>query len=845
MKKLNLQFGILFFLALCLFFVQSVSATTLDSLVYQGTLYDDNGEPIDASLSLKFRIYAEATGGTALWEETRDVTFSKGVFSVALGAETPFEEDLFLNESLFLSVQIETDAESEPRLGLFSVPSAFYAQKATIAESLADGLVITTEQISDDGITSAKISSGAVGDTQLSSTGVVAGTYGSDTEVPQFTVDSKGRVTSVSHVAISLSAADITSVTAGTGLTGGAASGDVTLNVDAGAGANQIVQLNGTGQLPAVDGSLLTNIAPGNDSVTSAKILDGEIVSADLSGAAALTDAQLNDDLTIDGGAIDGTVIGAATPADATFVNGTFASVVIDPTTQDGLLFNPYGVAAGETSELQFLELAANGTNLVGFKAADDLVADVIWTLPSTDGAAGEVLSTDGAGVLSWASDAGGDITSVITNAGSGLTGGATTGDATLSVDMGTGANQIVQLNGSSQLPAVDGSLLTNIAPGNDSVTSAKILDGEIVSADLSASADIADAQVSDTLTASVFKGAGTTTDAVDLATPEVSGVLSDANIPDNITIDLATNATNATNATTADSATTATNADYATTAGSATTATSATTAISATTATTAGSLSADGADCTAGSYAAGVDASGVATGCTAVADFTGLNASNIASGTLANARLTTDVSLLGQTISSAEIVDDAVDGTKIALGSDAQGDIAYYDGTDYVRLGAGLAGQVLKSGGTGANPEWTNSFMTVNVGPFYINDLAGTTTRQATYGYFNTATALSRNVSDMKIQAAAHVIGLYIISDAARTAGTATVRVRIAGTGTTFNSGAVALDATNTTSDSSMVLPGSGLAVTAGQTVGCDVVTVGWTPTMADLQCMLVISYD
>lgn len=42
-------------------------------------------------------------------------------------------------------------------------------------------------------------------------------------------------------------------------------------------------------------------------------------------------------------------------------------------------------------------------------------------------------------------------------------------------------------------------------------------------------------------------------------------------------------------------------------------------------------------------------------------------------------------------------------------MGSDAQGDILYYDGTDYVRLGAGASGQVLQSGGAEANPSWVD----------------------------------------------------------------------------------------------------------------------------------------
>ena len=54
---------------------------------------------------------------------------------------------------------------------------------------------------------------------------------------------------------------EILHVVAGTGLTGGATSGDATLNVDVGTGANKIVQLDGSGRLPAVDGSQLTGVS--------------------------------------------------------------------------------------------------------------------------------------------------------------------------------------------------------------------------------------------------------------------------------------------------------------------------------------------------------------------------------------------------------------------------------------------------------------------------------------------------------------------------------------------------------------------------------------------------------
>lgn len=54
-----------------------------------------------------------------------------------------------------------------------------------------------------------------------------------------------------------------------------------------------------------------------------------------------------------------------------------------------------------------------------------------------------------------------GSVTSISTDAT--LTGGPITTTGTLKVDVGTAANQILQLNGSAQIPAVNGALLTNI----------------------------------------------------------------------------------------------------------------------------------------------------------------------------------------------------------------------------------------------------------------------------------------------------------------------------------------------------------------------------------------------
>ena len=77
---------------------------------------------------------------------------------------------------------------------------------------------------------------------------------------------------------------------------------------------------------------------------------------------------------------------------------GAFASTSITASTlttsaQAALTVAPYNTAAGNTGEVRYGELLANGTNYVGFKAPDALAADKIWTLPAADGSANNVLT--------------------------------------------------------------------------------------------------------------------------------------------------------------------------------------------------------------------------------------------------------------------------------------------------------------------------------------------------------------------------------------------------------------------------------------------------------------------
>ncbi|MFM8473277.1 MAG: hypothetical protein ACKOBV_07145 [Candidatus Kapaibacterium sp.] len=62
-------------------------------------------------------------------------------------------------------------------------------------------------------------------------------------------------------------------------------------------------------------------------------------------------------------------------------------------------------------------------------------------------------------------------------------------------------------------------------------------------------------------------------------------------------------------------------------------------------------------------------------------------------------------VGIADVSVTTAKIANNAVTGAKIALGSDATGDMMVYNGTDYVRLPVGTNGQVLKV--TSGSPAW------------------------------------------------------------------------------------------------------------------------------------------
>lgn len=329
---------------------------------------DTTGEAMTGAQRITFELFDAATNGTSLWNEARDLTpDTDGTLFVELGETKAFPTTLFDGKRLYLSVKVG-DTVLEPRVALASVP---YAIKSGASDSTLSIGGLTADQLQQR----------------------VNGTCGSASFVTAINPDGT--------VVCTLGATgtgDITSVTAGNGLQGGAASGDATVSLLT-CGANQVLKSNGT------------TWACANDADSG-----GDITGVNL--------------------ALGGGLVGGGSAGDVT--------IGLLTTCAPGQLLKWTGVAWGCANDIDTDTNSGGditsvntpvGSGLQGGVANGDATLSLITTC-----AAGQLLKWNGSAWIcgnDTDTNSGGTITSVLP--GNGLSGGGSSGSVTLAVSITTG----------------------------------------------------------------------------------------------------------------------------------------------------------------------------------------------------------------------------------------------------------------------------------------------------------------------------------------------------------------------------------------------------------------------
>jgi hypothetical protein len=130
----------MFFSTLLLSLIPFAQAVPLQ-ITQQGRIIDANGQTLEGSQFVVFRIYDQETGGNIVWDEISTVQFTNGYYATILGTDelaNPLDTTVLSSYPLFLELQLNNAAPMIPRQSINSSP---YSQIAGVAESVDGGKV--------------------------------------------------------------------------------------------------------------------------------------------------------------------------------------------------------------------------------------------------------------------------------------------------------------------------------------------------------------------------------------------------------------------------------------------------------------------------------------------------------------------------------------------------------------------------------------------------------------------------------------------------------------------------------------------------------------------------------
>jgi hypothetical protein len=95
----------------------------------QGRLTDASGNPLNATLTITFRLYDVPGGGTELCHDTNTVAVNNGLFNSEIYGNCAGQ---MIGQQLYLGLQVGGDAEMTPRQPIYAVPYAWSLKPGAI-----------------------------------------------------------------------------------------------------------------------------------------------------------------------------------------------------------------------------------------------------------------------------------------------------------------------------------------------------------------------------------------------------------------------------------------------------------------------------------------------------------------------------------------------------------------------------------------------------------------------------------------------------------------------------------------------------------------------------------------